>query len=72
MSSEATLGKEIAGLVSLEQQARELLESSNVFVAVGAQRVLTIVQDLLFELDPSIDLPWQPSEVAGADSKEGN
>ena len=65
MALEKVIAGEIQALAAVVNTVRPLCDSNNLFVSVAAQRVLTIVEDALYELDSTLDLPWQlaPSKV---------
>ena len=51
--------QELRALYDLLERAKPLRESTNPFVSVAAERLAALVVDVLFELDPDLDDPWQ-------------
>jgi hypothetical protein len=41
------------------ERAKPLRDSDNVFVSVAGERIVTLLVDALYELDPELADPWQ-------------
>lgn len=50
--------EEVRRIYGLLEEAKPLRGSTNVFVRVAAERVVAVLLDTLYELDPTLADPW--------------
>jgi hypothetical protein len=51
--------RDLRALYDLLEQTKPMRQSTNLFVSVAADRVVALIVDVLFELDPELADPWQ-------------